>query len=58
MRRSRCSPPDGAREARTDAAGRFEFRGVPAGTFQVVVSAQDHARYEVTEKVAPASAPR
>ncbi len=43
--------PDGARETHTDVSGGFEFKGLPTGTFQVVVSAQDHARYEVTETI-------
>ena len=43
--------PEGARETLTDAAGRFEFKGLPTGTFQVMVSAQDHTRYEVTENI-------
>jgi TonB family protein len=37
-------------EAVSDEAGRFEMRGVPAGTWPVVVlSGPEHQRYQVTE---------
>ena len=37
------------REALSGENGRFELKGVPAGTWPVVVTSPDHTRYEVTE---------
>jgi TonB family protein len=38
-----------AREALSGEDGRFELKGVPAGTWPVVVVDAEHERYEVTE---------
>lgn len=38
-------------EAISDAEGRFSVRNVPTGPQRVIVTAQDHARYEVTENI-------
>ena len=40
---------DGDLEAAVDEKGRFELKGVPPGTWSVVVSSPDHVRYEVKE---------
>ena len=45
--------PEGALEQITDAEGHFQFRGVPDGTWQIAVSAQDHDRFQVEETIAP-----
>jgi TonB family protein len=37
------------REAVSGEDGRFELKGVPSGTWPVVVTGQDYNRYEVTE---------
>ncbi|MFL5357657.1 TonB-dependent receptor domain-containing protein [Archangium sp.] len=37
------------REATSGADGRFELKGVPPGSWPVVVTGQDYNRYEVTE---------
>ena len=47
------STADGGLTAVTDAEGRFELRGVPAGEATVVLSAPGYERLEVREAIAP-----